>query len=527
VQGTAREITERRESQKALKASEERLRELIENANDIIFTCDMLGNITSLNRTGQRLTGYSSEEAIGMNFEQFVAEEYVETAAEMLSRKAVADVPTVYELEIVTRSGARVAVEVSSRTIFAEGKPIGVQGVARDITERKRTEEALHASQVQLQQSQKLEAVGQLAGGVAHDFNNLLTAIIGYSQLSLRRLDPDDPIARNINEIMKAAGRAASLTRQLLAFSRKQILEAKVLDLNIVVNDMFKMLCRLIGEDIELATVPAPNLNKVKADSCQIEQIIMNLVVNARDAMPGGGKLTIETANVLLDSEYALQHLPTLPGAYVMLAVSDTGTGMDQQTLSRIFEPFFTTKELGKGTGLGLSTVYGIVKQSGGYIWVYSEVGKGTTLKVYLPRVNERLVPDTPRPAPRPIPGGSETILLVEDDDQVREIAREILERKGYRALPAANGEQALAVAQQQTGKIDLMITDVVMPQMSGRELAEHMSLLRPEMKILYMSGYTDDATVRHGLLDRQFEFIQKPFTADVLARKVRDTLDG
>ena len=527
VQGTAREITERRERQKALKASEERLRELIENANDIIFTCDMSGNINSLNRAGQKLIGYLAREAVGMNFAHFVAPEFLETAAEMLARQTTSDASTVYELEIITRCGERAALEVSSQTIFSEGKAVGVQGVARDITERKRTEQALRASQLQLQQSQKLEAVGQLAGGVAHDFNNLLTAIIGYSQLSLRRLDSEDPVARNINEIMKAAGRAASLTRQLLAFSRKQILEAKVLDLNLVVNDMSQMLRRLISEDVELSTIAATDLDKVKADCGQIEQIIMNLAVNARDAMPSGGKLTIETANVVLDDEYAQQNLPTEPGAYVMLSVSDTGVGMDQQTLSRIFEPFFTTKAIGKGTGLGLSTVYGIVKQSGGYIWASSELGRGTTFRVYLPRVDALTVKEKLRLVSPPAPRGSETILLVEDDEQVREIVRQILERQGYRTITAPNGEQALAVAHRHIGRIHLTITDVVMPQMNGRELAERLAHSRPDMKILYMSGYTDDATMRLGLLDKQFQFIQKPFAADALASKVRDTLDA
>ena len=521
----ARDITERKQGQAGVRASEERFRDLVENANDIIFSCDMSGNITSLNRAGRKLTGYSSVEALKMNFAETVVPEHIEKAKQMFSRKTVADVAAVYELEIVTKAGDRAALEVSSRAISSEGKPVGIQGVARDITERKRVEEALRTREVQVQQSQRLEAVGQLAGGVAHDFNNLLTVIIGYSELSLRRLGAEDPIARNIEEIKRTAERAASLTRQLLAFSRKQILEPKVLDLNNEVRDMHKMLRRLIGEDINLVTLLGSDLGRVKADPGQIHQIIMNLVVNARDAMPGGGRVTIETANVFLDDQYALEHQPVQPGEYVMMTFSDSGIGIDTETQTRIFEPFFTTKQLGKGTGLGLSTVYGIVKQSGGYVWVYSEVGTGTTFKVYLPRVDELPDEEVTRRFPKRVPKGSETVLLVEDEVQVLQIAREMLESQGYCVLPAANGEEALALASERTEKIHLLITDVIMPQMGGRELVERVALLRPEMKVLYMTGYTDDATVHLGLLEERVEIIQKPFTADSLALKVRKTL--
>ncbi|HEY6803248.1 MAG TPA: PAS domain S-box protein [Pyrinomonadaceae bacterium] len=377
----------------------------------------------------------------------------------------------------------------------------------------------------QLRQSQKMEAVGQLAGGVAHDFNNLLTAISGYSDLGLRRLPERDPLRRNLEEIKKASNRATSLTRQLLAFSRKQMLQAKVLDLNAVVSEMDRMLRRLIGEDIDLLTFLEPSSCRVKADPGQIEQVILNLAVNARDAMPRGGKLTIETGRVYLDQNYARAHVAVKSGHYIMLAVSDTGTGMDSETQEHVFEPFFTTKEVGKGTGLGLSTVYGIVKQSGGNIWVYSELGKGSTFKVYLPVVNEGVEAE-PKAGSAESLRGQETILLVEDEEMVRNLSREILEMNGYRVLTACDGQQAARLCESIDEQIDLMVTDVVMPQMSGRQLSEVVAKQRPEMAVLYMSGYTDDAIVRHGVLDDGMPFLQKPFTPDALARKVRELLE-
>jgi two-component system cell cycle sensor histidine kinase/response regulator CckA len=393
--------------------------------------------------------------------------------------------------------------------------------------ERKRAEEALHASEEQFRQSQKLEAVGQLAGGIAHDFNNLLTVISGYSELLLRGLDQGDSTRSKVEEIQKAGERAASLTRQLLAFSRKQVLQPKVLNLNAIVADVDKMLGRLIGEDIDLLTVLAPSLGQIKADPGQIEQVILNLAVNARDAMPQGGKLTIETANVYLDNQYAGKHIAVRPGHYVRLAASDTGCGMDGETQARIFEPFFTTKEQGKGTGLGLSTVYGIVKQSGGNIWVYSEVGKGTTFKIYLPRVDEVVESEEARDLSADLRQGRETVLLAEDEEQVRRMTRMILEMHGYHVLEASGGAEALAIYKEHEGQIDLIMTDVVMPQMSGRELAQSLETLRPGIKVLYLSGYTDDAIVRHGLLDQEVAFLQKPFTPDALLRKVRAVLDA
>ena len=391
--------------------------------------------------------------------------------------------------------------------------------------ERKRVEAALSASEEQLRQSQKLEAIGQLAGGVAHDFNNLLTVIGGYSSILLGKLPPDSPHRSSIEEIKKAGDRASSLTRQLLAFSRKQILQPKVLDLNVVVADLEKMVRRLIGEDIDLLTIPSPVLGKVKADPGQVEQVLLNLIVNARDAMPKGGKLTIETRNVVHSEEYAQRHAAQ-PGPYVMLAVSDTGCGIDAAIKTRVFEPFFTTKASGKGTGLGLATVYGIIKQSGGNIWVYSEVGRGSTFKVYLPRVDEAKE-EAASVASSVVPQGTELILLVEDEDQVRAILKQILEGQGYQVLAASNGEEALSISRDLELDIKLMITDVVMPQMSGSELAERVLTLRPSLPVLFMSGYTDDAIVRHGLLDEKLNFIQKPFDSASVARKVREVLDS
>jgi two-component system, cell cycle sensor histidine kinase and response regulator CckA len=425
------------------------------------------------------------------------------------------------EFRWVAKDGRVLWVESNSAVITDdEGKPVGVRGVTIDITERKTLEE-------QLRQAQKMEAIGQLAGGIAHDFNNLLTAITGYSELTMRRLPAEDPLRQNIEEIKKAGERAAALTRQLLAFSRKQVLQPKVLDLNAVISELEKMLRRLIGEDIGLRTALDSELGSVKADPGQVEQIIMNLVVNARDAMPRGGKLTIETKNVYLDEDYAKNHIAAIPGPYVMLAVSDTGTGMDEQTQARIFEPFFTTKEAGKGTGLGLSTVYGIVKQSGGNIWVYSEVGRGTTFKVYLPRVDEGAQEYKRSTEAEEAIRGVETILLAEDEEMVRKLARQVLEMYGYQVLDAANGGAALLICERHTGPIHLLITDVIMPEMSGRELAGRLAQLRPEMKVLYMSGYTDNAIVHQGVLDEDANFIQKPFPTDALARKVREVLDA
>jgi PAS domain S-box-containing protein len=822
-EGAVEDITERRRAEDELSKSEERYRDLVENAHDLIYEHDLNGNYTSTNKAAQQITGYSRKEGLGMSLVKILAPEYVEKALEMLRRKLAGEAIAPYDLEIIARDGSRIAVEVNTRLVLKDGVPVGVQAIARDITKRKRAENALrhsearkrailesamdcivtmdhqgmvvdwnpaaektfgfaqeeaagrelaqliipprfreqhrqrlasdlasgeaynlgqrlelsaqrrdgsefpveltitrtefegtpmftgylrditerkgaedrliaqfavtraiaesntfsegaqkilqavcetlgwehgglwtvghnpdlmrcteiwqapgaHAeefaqatresifamgiglpgrvwtncqpvwisdvvedasfsrlsvaanlgfrvacgfpiwlrsevlgvveffsrssrepdpallammatiggqigqfieskrveealgdSEEQLRQSQKLEAIGQLAGGVAHDFNNLLTVIGGYSSMILGKLPPESPHRSSIEEIKKASDRASGLTRHLLAFSRKQILQPKILDLNTVVSDLEKMVRRLIGEDIDLLALTDPDLGTVEADPGQVEQVLLNLIVNARDAMPAGGKLTIETCNTVLSSDYALRHA-AIAGPYVMLAVSDTGCGMTADLQEHVFEPFFTTKGAGEGTGLGLATVYGIVKQSGGHVWLYSEVGKGTTFKIYLPRIdavtaNQQISAGMPS-----LPKGTETLLLVEDEEQVRKIVQAILEGQGYNVLAAANGEEALEIAAQHVSKIHLMITDVVMPQMSGPELADRLIYIRPHSRVLYMSGYTDDAIVRHGLLDAKLNFIHKPFDAATCARKVREVLDS
>ncbi|HEY7253905.1 MAG TPA: ATP-binding protein [Methylomirabilota bacterium] len=429
-------------------------------------------------------------------------------------------------LSFLTRREPGFSVEdLAIATAFASHAAIALEN-SRLLHESRRAYDELAQTQGQLEQAQKMDAVGRLAGGVAHDFNNLLTVILGRTEMLLQPLPPEHPMRRGIELIQRTAGRAADLTRQLLAFSRKQVLEATVLDLNVVAADMRDMLGRLIGEDIALVTSPGLELGRVKADRGQIEQVVMNLAVNARDAMPRGGHLIIETENVDLQVEYVRRHVGARPGPHVMLAVSDSGVGIPREIQRHIFEPFFTTKEPGKGTGLGLATVYGIVKQSGGYIECDSEPGRGTTFRIYLPRV------DVPAPGaerlgrPAAAAGGTETILLVEDEEGVRELARDILRATGYTVIEARNGAEALLLSERHQGPLDLLLTDVVMPRMSGRELAERLTPLRPDLSVLYMSGYTDDAVIRHGVLGAGTAFLQKPFTPAILVGRVRETLD-
>ncbi|MDQ3746378.1 MAG: PAS domain S-box protein, partial [Acidobacteriota bacterium] len=517
-EGFVHDVTERRRAEEALRESEGRYKGLIDSAFDgVVIHRD--GVIRDANRAYAEMFGYGVEEFVGLDILELTPPEQRDLVLSKFK-----DAGRTYEAQGLKKDGTRIDIEVSPTECVYEGWPARMAAV-RDITERKQTEEALRKSEEQLRQSQKLEAVGQLAGGVAHDFNNLLTVITGYSDILLRRFGQGDPARPKVEEIKKAAGRAASLTRQLLAFSRRQTLQPKVLDLNVLVADVSKMLRRLIGEDVEMVLALGTKAGLVKADPGQIEQVLMNLAVNARDAMPRGGKLTVETKSVYLDEGYARHHIAVNPGPYVMLAVSDTGTGMDAETQARAFEPFFTTKEVGKGTGLGLSTVYGIVKQSGGYVWVYSEVGHGTTFKIYLPTVGEVAGAEEPAALPD-VPGGSETVLLVEDEEMVRDLSREILEEGGYTVIVARDGLEGLRVCREFEGRIDLVITDVVMPQAGGRELAEKAAALRPNAKVLYMSGYTEDAVVRHGVLEEEMPFIQKPFTPDALTRKVREVLD-
>jgi PAS domain S-box-containing protein len=523
------DITEHKRAEEALRRSEEKYRTILENIEEGYYEVDITGNFTFFNDSICRIWGYPKEELIGMNNRQYTDQENAKKLFQTFNKVYTTGEPARgFGWEIIRKDGTKRYIEASvSLQKDSSDKPIGFRGIIRDITERKRAEEERLALQEQLRQSQKMEAIGQLAGGVAHDFNNLLTVIHGYSELILTNLDENSRLHQDVREIIHASERASSLTGQLLAFSRKQVLQPKVLYLNAHVSNMDKMLRRMIGENIELMTLLAKDLGRIKADPGQIEQVILNLAVNARDAMLNGGKLTIETANIELDENYARSHIGVTPGHYVMLSVSDTGVGIAREVKERIFEPFFTTKEKGKGTGLGLSTVFGIIQQSGGNIWVYSEPGLGTTFKIYLPRIEEDTESLKPSAVSTKSLQGSETILLVEDEEIVRKLACTILQKNGYKVLEAPNGEEALRIVQGQNGNpIHLLVTDVVMPGMSGRQLADHLERLRPEMKILYISGYTDNAIVHHGVLEKGIDYIQKPFTIEGLARKVREVLD-
>ena len=509
-----------RAAQEGLRRSEINFRSLVTNAPYGICRVDSRGHLVDANPALVASLGYeSAADLVGRNLstlyadgrQWFVLADYLRTHQEFHG----------LDCEWTRKDGSTTAVRLSGRAISDESNNVTFEIFTEDVTERRALEQ-------QLRQSQKMEAIGRLAGGIAHDFNNLLMVISGYSEFLLERLGPDPALRGPAKEISSAAERATSLTRQLLAFSRKQMLTPKVLDLNAVITENLKMLTRLIGEDIDLVMIPGSELGAVKADPGQIEQVILNLAVNARDAMPQGGKLTMETANVTLDEAYARLHAPVRPGDYTMLAITDTGVGMDGETQSRIFEPFFTTKGL-KGTGLGLSTVYGIVKQSGGYIWVYSEPGKGTSFKIYMPHVTadevaavEQLAP----PAPAPIEASRETILVVEDEANLRRLTRQFLENQGYIVVEAADGAAAVQICVAHQGTIHLLLTDVIMPGMNGRELAQRVSEIRPNMKVLYMSGYTENAIGHNGTLDAGITLLQKPFTLHALKAKVREVLD-
>ncbi|HKX01612.1 MAG TPA: PAS domain S-box protein [Methylomirabilota bacterium] len=496
------------------------LQSIADHSPDAIVTADEHGKITYFSRGAEAMFGCRAGEMIGESVANIYPGGLEEARA--IRRRLAAEGPLrSYETGFLARDGRRVEVSASIAMLRdAAGAEVGTLGVLKDIEERRRLEE-------QLRQSQKMDAIGRLAGGIAHDFNNLLTVIAGRAQMILSRIRPEEAIHRDATLVRTTADRAAALTQQLLAFSRKQVLQPQVLNLNRVVTGMQPMLARLIGEDIELSVVPAEGLGRTKADPGQLEQVIVNLVVNARDAMPEGGRLTIETADVEIDAAYASRHFSVAAGPYVMLAVTDTGSGMDEPTRSRVFEPFFTTKGPGKGTGLGLATVYGIVKQSGGDIQLYSELGHGTSFKIYLPRVAEQVIDALDaRPAITAMPRGEETVLLVEDEPEVRDLAREILEGSGYTVLQACDPQEAVLMAERHAGPIRLLLTDVIMPRQSGRALAERLRPLRPEMHVLYMSGYTNEAIVRHGVLEPDTMFIQKPFTPAALGQKVREALD-
>jgi len=502
-----------------LRDRELKFRRLFESGITGVVITDAAGNFKEANTAFLGMLGFTQDDVLAGRVDWgsiTPPHRLVPDVEERAQLRATGFLP-LSDREYLHQDGRRIAALVASAALAGSTDCISY---VTDVSERNRLEN-------QLRQAQKMEAIGLLAGGVAHDFNNLLSVILSYSKMLTDSLKDGDPMREDLEEISSAGTRAAELTHQLLAFSRQQVLEPRVLDLNAVINGLAKMLRRLVGEDVELSVQGSPQLGTVTADPGQLEQVLMNLVVNSRDAMPNGGKLTIETANVVLDANYAATHPNVEPGQYVMLAVTDTGQGMDAATRERIFEPFFTTKEMGHGTGLGLSTVFGIVRQSGGNILVYSEKGLGTTIKVYLPEAHGACDPAPPPSLESSSYRGSETILLVEDESAVRVLARTILERHGYHVLVAETGGDALLICEQHTATIHLLLTDVVMPRMSGRKLAGRLAAVRPDMKVLYMSGYTDDAVVRHGVLESGVAFLQKPITPETLTRKVREVMDS
>ena len=516
-----RDITARKQASEALRLSEVSFRSVIENAPYGIYRAQASGKLLLVNPALQKMLGYDSQaELLLLNLTTDV---YVDPLEHQRVNDLFTKQKEFTDVQVDWKRKDGTPIKARCSGWFVKSAIDGAayfEVFAEDVTEKWLLER-------QLRMAQKMEAVGRLSGGIAHDFNNLLGVIIGYSQVLKRTLPPGSAFLEHAEEIEKAGQRAASLTRQLLAFSRQQVLAPAVLNLNSLISEMEKMLPRLIGEDIEIVIALDPAIGRVKADHGQLEQVVMNLAVNARDAMPDGGKVVITTANAVLDETWTRSHPGSKAGDFVMLSVADTGTGIDSETLAHIFEPFFTTKERGKGTGLGLATVYGVVKQSGGYVWVESALGKGTAFQIYLPRIEELVsVPEPVAPIVEAF-RGAETILLVEDADALRKLTHMLLEQHGYHVLVAANGAAALQLVEQKPERIDLLLTDVIMPGLNGRALAERLEILQPSLKVLYMSGYTDDAIVNHGVLESGTQLLHKPFSEESLIRKVREVLDA
>ena len=502
---------------RALQASEARCHELCENITDIVFTLNSDGDFTSMNRAGENISGYLREEVIGMNFADIVAAEYVREARAILAWQPQYG-PAFQEIVILAKDGHRVNLRLRLSTIFDYGRPAGVQAIARTQTQLTETQEGSR-------QSEKMEVMGRLGAGMAHDFNNVLTAILGYGYLALERLEEGSPTHREVGEMMHAAQRAATLTGQMLGFSRTDINETKVLDLNEAVVGVDRMLRRLITEDIEIVTRLESGLDPVAADQAAIELAIMNVVLNARDAMPRGGILTLETSTINLESLAAASSLGLATGTYARLKITDTGCGMSPQTLSRAFEPFFTTKERGKGTGLGLPSAFAAVKQSNGQITVRSNPRQGTTFEIYLPTMNRVTQNSIADNQAIPVSGGCETVLVLDDEEMIRSVIHAYLRKSGYLVLEAASGPEAAQIAEHHGAPIHLLLTDVVMPHMSGPQSAERLSVIHPEMKVLYMSGHSRDVMISHGIGDSDSALLKKPFTPDILERKVREML--
>ena len=523
------DITELKQVQFQLKDSTDRFRSILENMIDGYFEVNLRGDFLFFNQAFQTLSGYTSTKLSKMNFKDLMDEENARGYFNAFNRVLVTGKPEKgYVGKLISKGGKKQIVEISSSLLIdPSGEKYGLQGVARDITEQQSFGKEKERLEVELRQFQKLEAIGRLAGGVAHDFNNLLTGISGYAQLLLPKTEDHPDIQHGLKQISDLSDRAADLTQQLLAFSRKQPLSSIIINMNALIDNLSRMLRRIIGEDIVLKSMLAPDLWNVAVDPGQMEQILMNLAINARDAMPQGGEIHIKTSNTILDHEYAKRHVGVKPGSYIQLTFSDNGKGMDKSIQERIFEPFFTTKEPGKGTGLGLSTVYGIIKQHKGNIWVWSKIGQGTTFEIFLPRATGPAKKLGRKSNIDIIPRGTETILVVEDEETVRNFVQQVLQEQGYRVLSASSAAEAKEVFEKNGWEVALLLTDVVMPGENGFELYKNLAVLRPLLKILYMSGYAMDTLIQEGEMGSDIPMIQKPFYPKVLTKKIREILDA